>query len=252
MAVKSIKKSQANKDSLADVSTLNDGTLKKAALFKVSSDGSINKDVEAAYFKLNPDSYEDSKSANWALQNVPGQSDPVLQWTGSGPRTISFEALVTADTSYYDTQQDYKKPGEETDPLKKTLNVIGDIASAFFKITLPPSREPLTGTKGNSLDISNYLNYYRSMLYPEYGAQYSNNLSKSVTKSPPLLVLYSGNNINKLTIGSKITTNTDVWVLTDLKIRITKQLPNLAPMEATVQFTLVQYNIRSFDARRFL
>lgn len=253
MAVKSIKKSQAVNDSLANVNTTNNGFLRKAGLFKVKSDGTIDKNtLNISCFILNPESYEDSKSANWTPQNVPGQSDPILQWVGSGPRTLSFEALVTADTSYYDNQQDYKKPGEESDPLKKTLSVIGDIASAFFKTPLPPSREPQTGNKGNSLDISSYLNYYRSMLYPEYGAQYSNNLAKSVTKSPPLLVLYSGNSINKLTISDKITTNTDVWVLTDLKIRITKQLPNLAPMEAQVQFTLMQYNIRSFDARRFI
>ncbi len=251
MAVKSVKKG-IRESTIADVKSKNDGTHYRAALFRVSPDGSIMKN-ETGVFMLNPSSYEENKNANWNQQLVPGQSDPVLQWSSSGARTLSFEALVTADTSYYDSGV-VNKPGEEKDPVKKTLQAIGQIASAFFNITVPPPRTTVEEktSKGDALDISNYLNYYRSLLYPEYGKTYTpNNLSRTVTQSPPLVVMYSGASINKLALGSKITNVHDVWVVTDIKIRVTKQLPNLAPMEAVVQFSLLQYNIRSFDGRRF-
>lgn len=251
MAIKSVKKG-IKESTIADVDSKNNGTHYRAALFKVSPDGTILKN-ETGIFMLNPSSYEENKNSNWNQQIVPGQSDPVLQWSASGARTLSFEALVTADTSNFDSAI-VIKPGEETDPVKKTLTAIGQIASAFFNITVPPPRTTIEEktNKGDSLDITNYLNYYRSLLYPEYGKNYTpSQLSKTVTQSPPLVVLYSGSSINKLALGSKITNVHDVWVITDLKIRITKQLPNLAPMEASVQFSLLQYNIRSFDSRRF-
>lgn len=252
MALKSVQKG-IRESTIADVSSKNDGTLYRAALFKVSPDGSIDKN-EAGVFMLNPNSYEENKSANWNQQLVPGQSDPVLQWSSSGPRTLSFEALITADTAYYDSGNAFSKPGEEKDPIKRTLTEVGKIASSFFNVIIPPPRLTIDQKlqKNDNLDISNYLNYYRSLLYPEYGKKYvPTNLSRTVTQSPPLVVMYSGNSINKLPLGSKITNVHDVWVVTDLKIRVTKQLPNLAPMEAVVQFSLLQYNIRSFDGRRF-
>lgn len=248
MALKHPRKSGSD-DALTNADVPNVGSmLRKAALFRIDKDGNIIKN-RAGVFILNPASYEESKSANWVQQQVPGQSDPVMQWVSSGARTVSFEALVTADTSYFQSGL-VTKPGEETDPIKKTINQIGAIASAFFKVTLPPPRQTVqvSANKGDSLDISEYLNYYRSLLYPTYDN--STNPNK-LRYSPPLLVLYAGKSIIKVPYENRISSQHDLWVLTDLKIRITKQLPNLAPMEATVQFTLVQYNIRSFDTNRF-
>lgn len=248
MALKHLSKPGSD-DALSNSGSANSGgMLRKAALFRVDSEGNIIKN-RAGVFALNPSSYEENKSANWSQQAVPGQSDPILQWVNSGARTVSFEALVTADTSYFQSGVT-TKPGEETDPVKKTLNQIGQIASAFFKVTLPPPRQTtqVAANQGDSLDISAYLDYYRSLLYPTYDN--ATNPTK-LRYSPPLLVLYAGKSIIKVPYENRISSQHDLWVLTDLKIRITKQLPNLAPMEAQVQFTLVQYNIRSFDTNRF-
>lgn len=248
MALKHLTKPGSD-DALTNADVPNTGgMLRKAALFRVDNEGNIIKN-KAGVFPLNPNSYEESKSANWAQQNVPGQSDPVLQWVNSGARTVSFEALITADTSYFQSGVT-TKPGEETDPVKKTLNQIGNIASAFFKVTLPPPRQTTeaAANKGDSLDISAYLDYYRSLLYPTYDNATNPN---KLRYSPPLLVLYAGSAVIKVPYENRISSQHDLWVLTDLKIRVTKQLPNLAPMEASVQFTLVQYNIRSFDSNRF-
>jgi hypothetical protein len=51
--------------------------------------------------------------------------------------------------------------------------------------------------------------------------------------------------------SADISVDTDLWVVTDLRIKITKQLPNLAPMEAIVSFQLTQYNRRTKDQNDF-
>jgi hypothetical protein len=246
MALKQLNK-RKSLDGLANVNKENK-EFTKAALFRIDKDGNILQS-KAGVFLLNPASLDDSKSSNWVENIVPGQSDPPLQWVSSGPRTVSFDALVTADTSYFDSGI-ITKPGEETDPLKKTLSFVGDIASSFFKVAVAPPRETAfqAATKGDSLDISEFLNYYRSLLYPTYDDAIN---PRRLRASPPLLILYQGSSVPKIKYEKRISAQHDLWVLVDLKIKITKQLPNLAPMEATVSFTLKQYNVKSFDRRRF-
>lgn len=223
------------------------GIFKKAAIFKIDEKGNILEN-KAGVFLLNPSAIEEVKSANWALQNTPGQSDPILQWISSGPRTVTFEALVTADTSDYDSSATVV-PGEPSSS-DNALNIIGDLASAFFGIkTPPPPSAPATANRaGDSLDITHILNYYRSLLYPIYD---DINNPRSLRQSPPLVVLYFGKALIKKRYQKRISNNHDIWVVTNLSIRTTKQLPNLAPMEATVRFSLTQYTIKSFDSRRF-
>ena len=237
-------------DNLAGGRKIQGETLQVAGLFPISDRGEVQIS-ESGIFMLNPTSWTESKSANWVEHIVPGQSDPVLQWVSSGARTVTFEALVTADTSDFVSGQK-RQPGEETDPLKKAVTFIGSIAAAFFKVPAPAPRVESDDDRGDNLDISNYLNYYRSLLYPVYDKVDNPN---KLRNSPPLLVLYNGNAINKLPMGgpgTRVSSQHDIWVLVDLQINITKQLPNLAPMEATVSFKLMQYNIRSFDRNRFL
>lgn len=234
-------------DNIADVSKEQTENLKVAALFTVAQDGTVEK-REAGIFLLNPNTWEENKKSNWVTHQTPGNSDPVLQWLSSGPRTISFDALVTADTSDF-VSAAKKQPGETKDRSLLSKVFTGSIASAFAKVTTPPPRQQEPGSQNTSLDISNYLNYYRSLLYPVYD---SVETPRRLRQSPPLLVLMNGSAINKFAAGQRISAQNDLWVLTDLRIRITKQLPNQAPQEATVSFQLMQYNIRSFDSRRFL
>lgn len=242
MAIKALNKSKASP--LANPTSENKGELKAAAIFAVDREGTIIKN-DAGIFLLNPTTIQDTKSANWTQQQVPGQSDPVLQWTSSGPRTLTFQALVTVDTSNYVSGQ-VTQPGVNSNPLTKLLPYIGGIAAAFAKVTVPKPDLSKVSEK-TEFDISQILNYYRSLLYPTY-----NKNSTALEASPPLVVLYMGNSIAKIDYGDKITTTTDVWVITNLDIQVTKFLPNLAPMEAIVNFQLTQYTIRSFDRGRFL
>lgn len=243
MPLKQILKGKSS-GNLAIVTEENKRELQQAAIFAVDRDGKIIKD-EAGKFLLNPTSYNESLGTNWAEQQTPGNSDPVLQWTSGQGRKVTFQALVTTETSDFNSDAN-SKPGKETDPLRQSTLFSGTIASAFFKVAKPQPRMP--SEKYTNLDISSYLNYYRSLLYPKYN---DINTPKRLEQSPPLVVLYTGSAIPKFAYGETINSQQDLWVVTNLNIKITKQTPNLAPMEAAVDFTLMQYNIRSFDRRRF-
>lgn len=246
MPLKQLLKSRTHNSVGKNSQTETNVEFKKAALFRIDSNGVIQNNL-VGRFLLNPSTYDETKTVNWAQQNVPGQSDPILQWISGGARTVTFDALVTADTAYFDSRVTTSQ-GEETDPTKKGLNAISSIAASFFKITVPAQRQLANLPDGtNSLDITNYLNYYRSLLYPTYD---NPSIPNRLQSSPPLLVLWTAA-IERFKYETRVSSNQDLWVLTDLKIKITKQLPNLLPMEAVVSFTLVQYNIRSFDSTRF-
>lgn len=243
MSLKQLLK--ANREgSLANVTEDRKQELQVAAIFAVNKDGKIVKDT-AGKFLLNPSTINESITSNWAQNQTPGNSDPVMQWTSGGPRVVSFQALVTADTSDFKSESNIK-PGKEQDPLKKLSVFTGAIASAFFKVAKPEPRMPVD--RYTNLDVSSYLNYYRSLLYPLYDNKEN---PKRLQGSPPLVVLYVGSSIPKYPYGETINSQQDLWVVTSLSIKITKQTPNLAPMEAIVDFQLTQYNIRSFDRRRF-
>lgn len=235
----------------------NDGKLKSVALLRVNSSGQIEgseTQLKRSIFLINPSTYEESKSANWAAQQVPGQSDPIYQWVSSGPRQISFEALVTRDSIHYEAGAG---GGSLVDSLVDTAaNVVGGIASQLAGVTLPPVGSLFPGPDpgaGTQLSIVDKLNYYRSLLYPIYTEGYA-----GLGASPPLLVLAAGRSIRGKISGSISAPSglndggyIPAWILTNLNIRITKQLPNLDPMEAMVTFTLNEYPIKPISSGNF-
>jgi hypothetical protein len=249
MAIKQVSKSKAlGLPNLGNPYNDPNNELRKAALFTIDVAGNIIGEP-LGVFSLNPSTWNESKTANWVQVAVPGQSDPVLQWVSSGARTLTFDALVTKDTSDFGIEES-KKDYQKSRP-KNTIEAVASFAVKLFKVQVPPPRTTTPTRNFEVLDISDTLNYYRSLLYPTYSDPSGKGVPQRLKESPPLLVLLAGSGIAKLQYGSRITNKHDMWVLTDLRINITKQLSNLAPMEATVGFTLVQYNIRSFDRNRF-
>lgn len=225
---------------------------KRSAIFRVDRKGKIIREDDGL-FLLNPASYEENKSANWSQHNIPGQSDPIMQWVSSGAKTLTFDALVTNDTSLLDLDEKrgYKNSTNPNETgVKGFVNKLSDAASSFFKISSPvtPPNDIRNNFNKNTLDISNKLNFYRSLVYPIYD---DINNPKELVQSPPLVVLFSGRTVMKKAYNDRVSNNHELWVVTNIKIRTTKQLPNLAPMEAIVTFTLMHYNMRSFDSRRF-
>lgn len=249
MAVKqTIKTNRSDLPSLANPGRENTGDLLKAALFRMDITGRIIGDPQGV-FHLNPSSWSESKSANWVQNSVPGQSDPVFQWVSSGVKTLTFDAFVTADTSDFNVL--LAKQNTAVAKPKNVTEKVASLAVKLFKVQVPPPRSTEAVKDPDVLDISATLDYYRSFMYPTYSDPNGKGIPQRLESSPPLLVLLAGSGIAKLRYGSRVTNKHDMWVLTDLKINITKQLPNLAPMEATVSFTLANYNVRSFDRRRF-
>jgi hypothetical protein len=253
MPIKQNKKSTKIADAYG-IKSYDDTELRKAAIVVVNANKTLDNNPYS-YFMLNPSTWTENLSSNWSPQQTPGQSSPPLQWTSGGPRTVSFQALVTADTSYFVSgTTTAKTPAQDKDGLAKAVDtLIGGIASAFSKVTTPPPRVPSSDTSSD-LDITKYLNYYRSLLYPTYNKEA--NPSKLI-QSPPLVALFVGTSIPTYPIGKPgsgnlVSSQTDLWVVTSLEINITKQLPHLAPMEATVSFQLTQYNMRSYSRQRFL
>jgi hypothetical protein len=228
------------------------GPLLNAALLPVGAKNVIA-NIDEGYFLLNPSTWEDSKSSNWIQNIMPGQSDPVLQWQNGGARTVSFEALVTRDTS--DQYQRVTNTSSSTTKKNVLQQAVASIASSFYNVPTVAPRTVNISPTFTSLDISNYLDYYRSLLYPMY-----DNASQParLLKSPPLVTLWVGNSISYTPQGDpakttiKIGTSDTVWAVTNIGIRITKQLANLAPMEAVVSFQLVQYTQIPIDNSRFL
>lgn len=255
---KQLGPSKVNSDNLADIKDKFDkSNLLRTAIFKVSSDRKILKN-ESGVFLLNPASFSENKKSNWVEHNIPGQSEPTYQWVSGGPRIITFEALVTKETSYFSKFQNKQKNAFQSIIPTITGNIgakliykgenieIGQIFSKKSKAIKETISTP-------SMDISEELNFYRSLLYPEYiyGDKTKSNLSQ-LYLSPPLVVLFFGTSINTRKLGDFIGSKfQDVWIVTDLNINVNKFLPNMSPMEASVKFTLKQYSLGSIGESKF-
>lgn len=223
-----------------------------AGLFIVNEENKVGAAGEGdkyGKFLINPSSFEDSKNSNWVQHNVPGQSDPVLQWVSSGARTLTFDALVTNDiSSYVPTGYTNNEIASEPNTMG---NYFANIAGSLANVKEKNVKFNTGQTLRPKLDITVYLNYYRSLLYPKYKNEKSgdekNTGRRLFSEGPPRLVLLAGRAITNSTfkLGEMLNPEDETWVLTDLKVKTTKMLPNLAPMEAIVSFTLVQYNAQS-------
>lgn len=221
------------------------GDFLSAALVRIYPNGDVELDNPKARFLLNPASWQESKSVNWASQSVPGQSHPVKQWVNGGPRVVTFDALVTGDVN----------KNEATDPLANlidsALNAVSDVASDFFNVTVPPLGDLFTGDSGgvdaHPLNIAPILDYYRALTLPVITPD------DQLQSSPPLLALYVGSTVHNTFTETKdtLTKNGEVWILSELNINTTKQLPNLSPMEAIVSFKLEQYIINSSSSESY-
>lgn len=222
-------------------------------IFPISSTGEINSN-SSIILPINPESYQDNKTnTGWIANIIPGQSLPVYQWVASGPRIISFEALVTKDTSYLNSSSG--SLGQQA--LKKltnaATNALGSIASNFFGASIPIGSllgslsDTPTGLK-SLISIEDILTSLRSLYYPTY----SND--GTISSSPPLIYLGIGiGGDTNLTAPDSIGKYTEVYILTSLSINITKQLNDsdagtLRPMEALVTMQFEQYPITAPDS----
>lgn len=191
--------------------------------------GDSNFDQKLAMFYINPSTWSESKTTNWVKHQVPGRSDPHQQWISGGPRTITFDALVTNDLIEGSIQN---KPKDETAAClsKGVRGFFSQTAAKIFNIPELSINESL-GANNNSrstleLGITHKLNYYRSLVYP--------NANRNRVHSAPDTV--------RLLVGSTFGNRTReaLFVVDKVSIKITKQYADLTPIEAVVSFSLTE------------
>lgn len=204
---------------------------------------------------LNPTSISEQKSANWVKQYIPGQSDPLLQWVNGTERVVSFTALVTKDIAETQTiryANELEEPivvreiGAGTGNLELTGSSIptheGEILNGLPKGQTSPLQPTGDASSVLPLSIQNHLDYYRSLLMPRKSSR------KGILKTPPLVTLRMGS-----LLGNERVMEDAKWVMLAYSIEITKQTPDLRPIEAQVQFTFIEYvdRSRSVDVEEF-
>lgn len=195
-------------------------------------------DTEAlGTFYINPSTWSDNKSTKWAQQDVPGLSDPHQQWISGGPRTITFEALITNDRPSGEVKRAPKtSAARNSQGGRSVVNRIGGIAAQIFNIPELSTDEAYqalrgkdTGSKSLDLDITDKLAFYRSLCYPN-----AVDSSNRVTSTPNPVQLRVGTTFGQRVLGDAL------FVVNSVNITITKQMADLTPIEARVTFTLTE------------
>lgn len=197
-----------------------------------------------AQFFLNPASWSETKSTKWIKHTIPGLSDPHQQWISGGPRTITFEALVTKDIGESTTKNIKKKNlACNVSGTVNEVDRIAGISTLVQGLTSEESRSAdnqgtLADTQKLDLDITDKLNFYRSLTYPNVAAN-----SNRVSRPPNLVRLLVGSTFGRRTQNA-------FFVVDKVDFRITKQYADLTPIEAVVTFTLTEFvsQVLSSDA----
>jgi len=227
-------------DSTPTIYSFSRRALKKARLEVVRGDNISGISLGAlAEFFINPSTWAESKTANWVKHNVPGNSDPHQQWTSSGARTITFEALVTNDSENGMVVKDSSQAAVCNPPrVTSVVKRIGAIAAQAFNISglNLDDVKAINSSSALKLNINEKLNFYRSLCYPNLVS------SRNRVESAPFFV--------KLIVGSTFgkRTQNSLFVVDKVDIQITKQYPDLAPIEARVTFTLTEFVGRILSA----
>lgn len=111
-------------------------------------------------FQYFPESITDTKAVNYATKDIPGGSLPLYQWTSSGERIISFQAVFTSDVD------------------------LGLDPSLFAQIVSK-------GHVRRNVDIRTALLWLRTYMLPTYGQTVE--VGVPLTQSPRKLDLYIPN-----------------------------------------------------------
>lgn len=200
---------------------------------------------------LNPESITESKAANWIQHNIPGQSDPLLQWISGSARTVTFTAKVTLDLVENFT---VSKNGQsdiwslEVEPELSRIEAITDsynsgILSQLYNVsarTESPFVASAQDALQNSFDgdqtrwvqsIQPQLDFYRGLLVPRTGSR------RNQVRTPPLVRLYMGDILGRASYSG----NQD-FILASYQFNILQTTPELLPTMADVTFTFIEYN----------
>lgn len=197
---------------------------------------------------LNPESITETKAANWIQQNIPGQSDPLMQWVSGSARTVTFTAKVTLDLVENYTIQSIGATSDiwslEIEPELSSIHTITEgynsaILSQLFNVSARASQSELpvagedSGTRWKQ-SIQPQLDFYRGLLIPRTGSR------RNQLRTPPLVRLYMGDVLG----AASYSANQD-FILASYNFSILQTTPELLPTVADVTFTFMEYNDQS-------
>jgi len=199
---------------------------------------------------LNPESVTETKAANWIQQNIPGQSDPLLQWINGSARTVTFTAKVTLDLVENATVERRSGTNDiwslEIEPELSRIQEITDgynaaILGQLYNVSNRVSQEALQANQGQARDafrwqqsIQPQLDFYRGLLVPRTGSR------RNQLRTPPLVRLYMGDVLG----AASYSANQD-FILASYNFNILQTTPELLPTVADVTFTFIEYNDQS-------
>lgn len=196
---------------------------------------------------LNPESITETKAANWIQQNIPGQSDPLMQWVSGSARTITFTAKVTLDmieNFTVDSVSDADIWSLEIEPELSRIQEITEgynsaILSQLYNVSLRQQDSAAENVGQDSSirweqSIQPQLDFYRGLLVPRTGSR-ANQL-----RTPPLVRLYMGDVLG----AASYSANQD-FILASYNFNIVQTTPELLPTVADVTFTFMEYNDQS-------
>lgn len=199
---------------------------------------------------LNPESITEAKAATWIQHNVPGQSDPLLQWISGSSRTVTFTAKVTLDLVENFTVNSSGNPdiwklevepelsrtesitdGYNSAILSKLYNVSGRISQPFTASTQDLVQNDLTSHTRWTQSIQPQLDFYRGLLVPRTGSL------RNQVRTPPLVRLYMGDVLGRASYSAH-----QDFILASYSFNILQTTPELLPTMADVTFTFIEYN----------
>lgn len=199
---------------------------------------------------LNPESVTETKAANWIQQNIPGQSDPLLQYISGSSRAVTFTAKVTLDLIENFTvnaggdqeiwsleiQPELSRVQEITDGYNSAI--LSQLYNVSARVTLNDiddieEQGALEGRSSNrwKQSIQPQLDFYRGLLIPRTGSR------KNQVRTPPLVRLYMGDVLG----AASYSANQD-FILASYSFSILQTTPELLPTVADVTFTFIEYN----------
>ena len=165
-------------------------------------------------FQWFPESFSDSIEIGWEPKQVPGASHAIMQWSGNGGRTFSFETLLYRNMAPLDLQR-----------KQQTI-----LAVEALPDPSDPSNAPY------NINIESMVSWLRAFCYPRYvtGQGFG---STKITRpvSPPIAILnLPGMALNE--DGSDIL----YCVMTGCDVTYEKLFPNGQPRVVKVSLTLKQ------------
>jgi hypothetical protein len=202
---------------------------------------------------LNPESVTEAKAATWVQHNIPGQSDPLLQWISGSARTVTFTAKVTLDlveNFTVNSKRDIDVWKLEIEPELSRTGSITDgynsaILSKLHNVSTRNTTSAPTSTKDTihtglsdhtrwKQSIQPQLDFYRGLLLPRTSSL------RNQVRTPPLVRLYMGDILGNASYSAH-----QDFILASYSFNILQTTPELLPTLADVTFTFIEYNSRS-------